>query len=126
GKGMEIIAKLVPRCTFAHFHIVGGRDEDLEKWNHLTRYENITFYGYVNHSDIKNYISEFDIVLLPNQRNVSSNAGRDIGQWTSPLKLFEYMAMGKPIICSDLEVLKEVAKHNINAYLCDPDDINCW
>lgn len=126
GKGMEIIAELLKRCPFAHFHIVGGREEDIAKWNYLTEYKNVTFYGYVNPSEVKHYIAEFDIVLLPNQRKVSSNAGRDIGSWTSPLKLFEYMAMGKPIICSDLEVLKEIARHGENAYLCDPDKIETW
>ena len=126
GKGMEIIAELVPRCPFAHFHIVGGRETDLVRWQHLENYGNITFHGYINHGEIKNYIAEFDIVLLPNQRHVGSNAGRDIGRWTSPLKLFEYMAMGKPIICSDLKVLRVVVQHNRNAILCNPDNIDEW
>jgi len=126
GKGMEIIAELLPRCPFAHFHIVGGREEDVLMWNYLEKYENITFYGYVDHASIKNYIADFDIVLLPNQRVVKSNAGKDIGRWTSPLKLFEYMAMGKPIICSDIEVLKEIAKNLENSLICNPDDINEW
>ena len=44
----------------------------------------------------------------------------------SPLKLFEYMAHGLPIVSSDLPVLKEVLEDGRNALLCDPDDIESW
>lgn len=126
GKGMEIISELIPTSLFAHFHIVGGRESDIEKWSYLNEYSNVTFYGYVNHSKVKNYLSEFDIVLLPNLKKVDSNAGRNIGDWTSPLKLFEYMAMGKPIICSDLPVLREVMVNDHNCILCNPNNIDEW
>ena len=39
----------------------------------------------------------------------------DITNFTSPLKLFDYLRVGKIIICSDIVVLKEVLKENINA-----------
>ncbi len=127
GKGMEIIANLVKLCPNVHFHVVGGKEEDIKRWKSaLTTQKNITFHGFVNHKEVNNYISEFDIVLLPNQKVVGSNAGRDIGNWTSPLKLFEYMAMGKPIICSDIAVLREVVIHNQNAILCDPENVTEW
>ena len=32
----------------------------------------------------------------------------DITQYTSPLKLFDYLAVGKTIISSDLKVLREI------------------
>ena len=44
----------------------------------------------------------------------------------SPLKMFEYMASGRPIIASDLPVLREVLEHERNAILVAPDDINGW
>ncbi|MFC1794490.1 glycosyltransferase [Planctomycetota bacterium] len=50
----------------------------------------------------------------------------DIGKWTSPLKLFEYMAAKRPILASDIEVLKEVLVHEKNSILCDPDDNVAW
>ena len=37
-----------------------------------------------------------------------------------PLKIFEYMASGKAIVCSDLPVLREVLTHEVSALLCDP------
>jgi glycosyltransferase involved in cell wall biosynthesis len=50
----------------------------------------------------------------------------DHASWMSPLKIFEYMAAGKPIISSDLAVLREILVHEENALLCDPDDIEGW
>ena len=45
----------------------------------------------------------------------SSGDVDDISQYTSPLKLFDYMAVGKIIISSNLKVLREVIGHR-NAY----------
>jgi glycosyltransferase involved in cell wall biosynthesis len=42
----------------------------------------------------------------------------------SPTKLFEYMAMGKGIIASDLEQIGDVLEHNRTAWLVQPGDID--
>jgi len=44
----------------------------------------------------------------------------------SPLKMFEYMAAGKPIIASDLPVLREVLAHEHNALLVPPQNLEAW
>lgn len=130
GKGMEIIAELVKHCPEAHFHIVGGLPTDLEKWQrHLSRYDNITFYGHVAPYLTDAYIAQFDICLLPNQRRVflaNKENDIDIGKYTSPMKLFQYMAAGKPIIASAIPVLGEILEDNHNALLCAPEDITAW
>lgn len=127
GKGMEVISQLLEYFKDScHFHIVGGKDKDIDLWKRNTECENITFHGFQPPSSVKNYLNEFDIVLLPNQREVGSNAGVNIGDWTSPLKLFEYMAMGKAIIASDLAVLREVLIHKENSLLCKPELVDDW
>lgn len=40
--------------------------------------------------------------------------------------MFEYMAAGKAIIASDLDVLREILVHQKNALLCPPDDPAAW
>lgn len=127
GKGIELIKKLSESLdnTF-YIHIVGGRPEEVEFWKSTIISPNVKFYGYVPHNEVKNYIQEFDIVLLPNQEIVQSFAGVNIGKWTSPLKLFEYMAQGKPIVASDLEVLREILENKVNSLLCSPTDVLEW
>ena len=44
----------------------------------------------------------------------------------SPLKLFEYMASGRPIIASNLKVYRNILKHNYNSILLKQDNITDW
>jgi len=129
GKGMEVVLPLARLCSNADFHIVGGTDKDLNYWREQAAdIPNITFHGHVPHHQTAAYIRAFDVVLLPNQAKVNAygKGANDIGQWTSPLKAFEYMAAGKPIIASDLPVLGEVFTDRYNALLCAADNTQQW
>jgi glycosyltransferase involved in cell wall biosynthesis len=44
--------------------------------------------------------------------------------FTSPMKLFEYMAAGVPIVATDLPAIREVLRHKENAWLVAPGDAN--
>ena len=52
-----------------------------------------------------------DVLVLPNPATAVSE------RYTSPLKLFEYLAMGRPIVASDLPAFREVVRHRENALL---------
>ena len=54
-----------------------------------------------------------------------SGGGGNTSHYMSPLKIFEYMAAKKPIICSDLPVLKEVLNSH-NAVLVEPESVTKW
>src|SRR5690606_120420 len=125
---MELISRIVGLCPDARFTIVGGNCSEIESWKAETAGQaNIHFAGHVPHGEVARYIAAFDVVLLPNQNTVSSSRGTgSIGAWTSPLKMFEYMAAGKPIVASDLPVLREVLHDGESALLCSPDDPKRW
>ena len=59
-----------------------------------------------------------DILILPYQKKITvkGNVG-DITKYTSPLKLFDYLAAGKLIISSNLKVLKEIVTNKKNCIL---------
>jgi glycosyltransferase involved in cell wall biosynthesis len=128
GKGMEVIIALAKACPDIIFDIVGGRDDDIAYWrNQAGALDNLVFHGFQAQSRLPAYTAAFDIVLAPYQPEVYGYANKqNIAQWTSPMKVFEYMAAGKAIIASDLPVLQEVLTHNHNAILCPPDDIGVW
>ena len=127
GKGMEIISELAKACSWADFHIIGGQSADIDYWKQqLKAQTNIYFYGFVPHGETEQYRQGCDVLIAPYLRNVSTYGGGDIAKWMSPLKIFEYMASAKPILASDLPVLREVLDHEKTALLCNPDDINDW
>ncbi|MEX0661269.1 MAG: glycosyltransferase family 4 protein [Balneolaceae bacterium] len=128
GKGMEIIEELVYICPEIHFLIVGGRQEDLVYWQEkLKDKKNAEFTGFVPHHQTNKYLAKMDVVLAPYLKKVFvKNGDIDISGWMSPLKIFEYMASGKPIIASDLPVIREVLNNRKNALLCDPDQPREW
>ena len=128
GKGMEIISRIASKCPWADFHVIGGMDKDIAYWKHQCKGDgNIFFHGFLPHSEVRRFILSFDVVLAPYQWHITvyGDSG-DIGKWTSPLKLFEYMAAGKAIVCSDLPVLKEVLCHKKTALLVDPESPEAW
>jgi glycosyltransferase involved in cell wall biosynthesis len=127
GKGVEIIASLPNLCPDISFHVVGGAPEQVLRWKEkMAKSTNITFHGHVPPSDTGHYLTAFDVVLAPNQPVVLVKGGTDIGRYTSPLKIFEYMSAGKPIIASALPVLQEVLQHDRNGWLVRHDAINEW
>ncbi len=64
-------------------------------------YNNISFHGFIAHGQVQKYIEAFDIVLVPCQKTIMVHGGGgNIGQWTSPLKLFEYIASKVDWLCA--------------------------
>jgi glycosyltransferase involved in cell wall biosynthesis len=128
GKGMEIISQLVKILPNTRFEIIGGLDKDIEFWRaKLSTNNNIKFHGHIEHYRAIELMQTFNILLAPLQTSISVHSGQgDISRWTSPLKIFEYMASGVPIIASNLPVLREVLSNNYNCIMCDPDDVYSW
>ncbi len=69
----------------------------------------VIFTGVVAREMIASLISTFDIALQP-----AANP------YASPLKLFEYLALGRVVVAPDQPNLREVLAHGKNAWLFDP------
>lgn len=69
-------------------------DESYEK--QLGEYKNVYFMGSRDYSVLKYYAKKADILMIPFLIN-------DITRATSPVKIFEYMALGKPIVTTDMD-----------------------
>lgn len=131
GKGMEIILPLSKRMKHVDFHVVGGNQAQLKFWKGQLEenQKNLTFHGFQAPKDSQKYIGQFDILLAPYLQEVfvkDSSQSNNLSKWMSPLKIFEYMAAGRPIIASDLPVIREVLKDNLNGILCDSDNLDQW
>lgn len=131
GKGIEVIEKIHANISKnVEFHIVGGLTKDIDYWKAKIKSNNVYFYGFVPQNEVSRYINALDICLLPNQSIVKTAGSKDgigsnIADFTSPLKMFEYMAHKKAIVASDQEVLKEVLNSG-NSVLVNPEDGGQW
>lgn len=95
------------------FLIVGSGEEK------VLSAENIVAVGGVAYEKVPRMLAVADVVLVPFPDNEVSRAA-------SPLKLFEGMAMGKAIVASDVNGIREVLSHRENGMLVNPTDIAKW
>ncbi len=119
-KGVDVLLGAVERLPGVHARIVGGTDETIGRYTDLARKLGIEgrvhFEGYVQPSDRSRHMADADVFVLPLKPT-------SIGSYfTSPLKLFEYMASGRPIVASNLPAIREVLEDGVNALLVQSDD----
>lgn len=129
GRGIENIIEIANKLPKYKFQIVGGTIKQvLDLYSQeIELPSNIKVVGYVDPREVPAYIKKMTVVLAPYQKKVGiSNPKKDTSKWMSPLKVFEYMAAEKPIVCSEIPVLKEVLKDNYNCLLIDPESIDDW
>lgn len=126
GRGIEIIEAMAaarPSCLFLVF---GGSESSVAN-RRINAPSNLRYMGHVPHPVSQSTQAAVDVLLMPYQQSVSIGIrGHDTARWMSPMKMFEYMAAGVPIISSDLPVLREVLSSGYNALLVPPDNVSAW
>lgn len=127
GKGMETVVALAARLPDLDFHVVGGTASDVANWrNHTASLANVIYHGFVDNGQVPACLAAMDVILAPPRIQTSPMTGRDFGRWESPLKIFQYMAAGKPIIASDIPIVREILQDGITALLTPADDMDAW
>lgn len=101
----------------AHLLLVGQGPElaeAQERVHALGLDRRVTFTGEMTHSQVPEHIAAMDLatVLLKSAEN----------SYFSPLKMFEYMAMGKCVVASRIGQLAELIIHRSSGWLCAPED----
>jgi glycosyltransferase involved in cell wall biosynthesis len=128
GRGMSLLLELARRFPQANFIWVGGSETDVKTWQERlsgSNISNVTLTGFIQNCQLPLYQAAADILLMPYERTISGSSGGDSATYASPMKMFEYMASQRPIISSDLPVIREVLKPS-NAILCPPGDTEAW
>lgn len=119
-KGVDILLQALAQVPEVRGLIVGGHpaEPDLARVktlaNELGILERVTFAGLVAPSAVPAHLATATMLVLPNPASAIST------HFTSPLKLFEYMAAGRAIIASDLPAIREVLRDGENALLVEP------
>jgi glycosyltransferase involved in cell wall biosynthesis len=127
GRGIELIFALARRLPALRFEIIGGSEADLARWRPELP-GNARLRGFVAPGELAARYAELDVLLMPYARSGVGGplAKVDTSRWCSPMKMFEYMASGAPIVSSDLPVLQEVLRHDGNALIAPVDDPDAW
>ncbi len=123
-KGAHVLARasasLRARRPGARIAIVGGTPADVGSFRAFVaseRLEGVHVVGHVAPSEVPTWLAAADIAVLP-------NSGTSVigSRYTSPLKLYEYLAAGCPIVASDVPAVREVVTDGETAVLVRPDD----
>jgi glycosyltransferase involved in cell wall biosynthesis len=120
-KGVETLVRAMKHVSQpAQLVVAGGTDERIAQLRALAEAEGVDgrthFAGRVPPGRRFEWIHRADVCLLPlSESSIGS-------RYTSPLKLFEYMAAGKPIIVSDLPSTRSVLRHLESAVMVQPGD----
>jgi glycosyltransferase involved in cell wall biosynthesis len=128
GRGINIILEMAGRLPEVIFLLVGGEPEEVRRLKDTVQSRglaNVFLTGFIPNAELSSYHAACDAFLMPYQRRVAASSGGDIARYLSPMKLFEYMACGQPILCSDLPVLREVLNSE-NAVLLPLDNVDAW
>ncbi len=99
--------------------VVGGIKwylSDFKKFVEKNNLEKVLVLGHKDYSQIPFYLKAADCLVLTGTQNYETSKS-----FTSPMKMFEYMTSGRPIVASDLPSFRETLKEN-NAILVKPDD----
>jgi glycosyltransferase involved in cell wall biosynthesis len=126
-QGLDIVIRALPKILeqqSVRLHIVGrGRSRQrkiLSKQIRKLGVEgSVTVQPAIPHHEIPALIAESDICIAPlglNDRNVTQGA--------CPIKVLEYMAAGRPLLASNMPIVRELVREDMDALLFSPNDPN--
>ncbi len=124
GRGIELIIDTASRLPQALFVIVGGLDTDIDRYTRLVDSKglnNVWFIGFVPHADVPTYLSAADVLVMPYTSQMTIKDGTRATDFTSPIKLFEYMAAARPIVATGIPSVLEILTDGENAIVVEPD-----
>jgi len=124
-QGLEVVIKALPKIIeqqAVRLHIVGRGRSRQRKFlsKHIRKLGvegNVVVQPAVPHHEVPALIAESDICLAPlglNDRNVTQGA--------CPIKVLEYMASSRPLFASNMPIVRELVREDVDALLFSPND----
>lgn len=124
GRGIELLIDVALRLKEVLFLIVGGLENDIKYYREIAQKknaENFNLVGFVPHKSVPLYLSSADLLVIPYTSRMTIQGGTIAAEFTSPIKLFEYMACCRPIVATALPSVKEILEDGENALIVEPD-----
>ena len=125
GRGINFLLKLASICPNFNFHLVGKRNEKIKNYS-----KNVKIYSFMKLKKVLSSFKKADLLLMPYQKRVSISSDDykdNISNFMSPIKMFEYLSTGIPIISSEKKVLKEILINKKNCiFVKEYENIVNW
>jgi glycosyltransferase involved in cell wall biosynthesis len=120
-KGTDLLVDALATCDGIALALVGGPDDMAEqlrrRWlGHGLPAQHFLYAGQVAPEQVPLYLAAMDVCVMPHPYT------EQFAYYTSPLKLFEYMAAGRAIVASDLPGWSDVIQHEQTALLFPAGD----
>lgn len=115
---IEAFGELHTTLANTHLLIVGDGPERVRLEAYAQRHSlngSVTFTGNVPYDDIPRYLAAMDIAVAPYTPHENF--------YYSPIKIFEYMAMGKPVVAGRIGQVEEVMANGEFGILFEPGNI---
>ena len=118
GKGLGIVLEMARRMPEVTFALVGSQREG-EVERQAASLPNVRMFPWTPYDELPQFFFAADVLILP-PTLVGLN---QVGDTVLPMKLFLYLAAGRPILAARAPDTQEILSHRNNAYLVPPDDV---
>lgn len=125
GRGIELLIDAASSFKNVLFFILGGEQEDIDRYEKVViekKLANFRFLGFVDQKEVINYLYSSDVLVMPYGKEMTIKSGTVASEFTSPIKLFEYMAAKRVIVASNINSVLEILEDKKNAILVDAGD----
>ncbi len=117
-KGVDVLVDAARTLPDVYFVIAGGMEADVAVLRaRAGGLANVRIDGFQAPERVAQYLAAGDVGVVPNRARPAISA-----KYTSPLKVFESMAAGLPLVVSDLPSLREVLRADEDALFVAPED----
>ncbi|ARV61659.1 glycosyl transferase family 1 [Nostocales cyanobacterium HT-58-2] len=117
-KGIDLLVDVAAIMPKIQIVCAGGTEEEVAYYQQLAKEKqvnNIIFLGYILHQDLPSLLQAADILAHP---HCSGKAAT----FTSPMKLFDYLTSGNPIVATEIPSLMEFKDTQAITAWCEPDN----
>lgn len=124
----DFIMTLAEVMPYRSFVLMGGEEDHVEAYRIRVQergLNNIVLLGHRSQREVQAFNRTAMCLTMPYTSDSKASGNQITAGWMSPLKMFEYMTSGTPIISSDLPVLREVLNES-NAFIHDLTDVQAW
>ncbi|MEM9215035.1 MAG: glycosyltransferase [Cyanobacteria bacterium P01_F01_bin.150] len=116
-KGVDLLLEIAKGFPHVKFAFAGGPDEQRQQYERMVadrHLENVSFLGFITQDQLASLLQAADVLAHPHLDGKAAS-------FTSPLKFFDYMASGTPIIASEISSMIEFKNAGVVAAWCPPN-----